>query len=89
MKLENILIGPDFKLKIADFRFVHDSDQLVKKCIGTLAYMAPEIHTHSKCGFKGKPADMFAVAVIYFVLVFGAFPFENSTYKDENWPNFH
>jgi len=75
MKLENILIGPDLKLKIADFGFVHDSDQLVKKFIGTKEYMAPEIHTVDKCGFLGKPADIFAVAVIYFILVFGAPPF--------------
>ena len=45
--------------------------------------MAPEIHAPFKCGFLGKPADMFAVAVIFFIMVFGAPPFDTS----ENIPN--
>ena len=47
IKLENILIGDDFSLKIADFGFAKPmqgrGDGKIETILGTPGYMAPEI----------------------------------------------
>lgn len=45
IKLENILIGNDYSLKLADFGFagkIHESKKF-ERVLGTEGYMAPEI----------------------------------------------
>ena len=44
LKLDNILIGNDFKLKICDFGFAMDKATRIEKKYGTPSYMAPEIN---------------------------------------------
>lgn len=43
LKLDNILIGNDFKLKICDFGFAMENSTKIYKKYGTPSYMAPEI----------------------------------------------
>lgn len=45
IKLENILIGNDFKLKLCDFGFAQDVNEDIKMKYGTESYIAPEIET--------------------------------------------
>eukprot|EP00330_Aristerostoma_sp_ATCC50986_P006012 CAMPEP_0114599550 /NCGR_PEP_ID=MMETSP0125-20121206/22073_1 /TAXON_ID=485358 ORGANISM="Aristerostoma sp., Strain ATCC 50986" /NCGR_SAMPLE_ID=MMETSP0125 /ASSEMBLY_ACC=CAM_ASM_000245 /LENGTH=215 /DNA_ID=CAMNT_0001806699 /DNA_START=49 /DNA_END=696 /DNA_ORIENTATION=+ len=76
LKLENLLLSKDFKLKIADF----DQIELIKannginKC-GTEGYRAPE----AKRGCSGKvdltKADVYSLGVILFALTFGMMPY--------------
>ena len=79
LKTENLLLDKNFNLKIADFGFAgpicgQDGAGLQKGVVGTERYMAPEI-TQSKGGYRGPPADLFAVGVLLFSMVAWQFPF--------------
>jgi len=80
-KPENILCEPGFKkVKVADFglgKLVKDGTVLARKC-GTLVYVAPEVLSDS--GYT-KPADMWSIGVIMFLVLRGKLPFqgENDT----------
>lgn len=68
MKPENILMGDDFKLKLADFGFSSKKDvNSTRK--GTCAYMAPEIHKGED--YSGAAVDLFAVGVILYIIMVG------------------
>ena len=43
LKIDNILIGNDFKLKVCDFGMAMPKESKLNKIYGTLTYMAPEI----------------------------------------------
>lgn len=43
LKLDNILIGNDFKPKICDLGFAMPIDSKIDKTYGTPSYMAPEV----------------------------------------------
>jgi len=67
LKLENLLVGEDFSLKIADFDLSHyykDSKILSR---GTKFYRAPEV-IHGACK-DTKAADIYAAGVILFTLM--------------------
>jgi len=69
LKLENLLMGTDYQLKIADFDlsyFKGDSDILSK---GTKFYRAPELRK-GRCRNPGA-ADIYAAGVLLFVLKCG------------------
>ena len=79
MKTENLLLDKNFNLKIADFGFAgpisgQNGNGLQKGIVGTERYMAPEI-VQSNDGYRGPPADLFAVGVLLFSMVAGQFPF--------------
>jgi len=72
LKPENLMLDSDFTLKIADFGFAapvegrDGSGYLVSK-LGTLNYMAPEIHL--KQPYQGRSVDLFAAGIILFIMV--------------------
>jgi len=69
LKLENLLLGDDYQLKIADFDLSYmmgDSKILTR---GTKFYRAPELRA-SKCR-NGAAADIYAAGIILFVLKCG------------------
>lgn len=49
--------------------------------LGTEAYMAPEIHL--RLDYNGTSVDLFAAAIILFVIVSGVPPFEQATPTDQ------
>ena len=75
IKSENILVGPDNKLKIADFGFANLPTGLQDKA-GTEGQFAPEIeclkpgHT-----YNGQWADVFNLGIVLFNMVFCSVPF--------------
>jgi serine/threonine protein kinase len=85
LKPENLFMDEHFNLKVADFGF---SAQVEGKTgdghfttkLGTLNYMAPEIHLRQP--YLGRKTDIFAAAIILFILVSGHPPFTTAEPKD-------
>ena len=77
IKLENILVDSDFRLKVADFGFAtYKNIDNLTSYRGTMTYMAPEIKLGQT--YKGKQVDLFSLGVILFILVQGIFPFKEA-----------
>lgn len=86
LKPENLLYDGDFNLKIADFGFANsmagrDGSYLQRTVLGTFGYMAPEIfikeHPHYT-RYNGAQVDLFASAIILFIMVAGHPPFNRA-----------
>lgn len=66
------MLDGEYNLKIADFGFAapvegRDRSGALYTKLGTLNYMAPEIH--QKLAYNGKSVDLFAAAIILFTMV--------------------
>jgi hypothetical protein len=85
VKLENIMMNGDGKIKIIDFGlcdFVMDSNNKQRMCVdsvGSPAYIAPEIL--SGRAYDGFKADVWSCGVVLYALLFGRFPYSPSQYK--------
>lgn len=72
LKPENLLLDKNFTLKIADFGFAapiegRDGSGNLTTKLGTQNYMAPEIHLNQP--YQGEQIDVFASAIILFIMV--------------------
>lgn len=81
LKPENLLYDENFILKIADFGFAapiagRDGSQTLKTVLGTFGYMAPEIFL--KVPYNGAQVDLFASAIILFIMISGHPPFNRA-----------
>jgi calcium/calmodulin-dependent protein kinase I len=76
LKPENLLLcslNDDAKLKLADFGFAVEAKGLtITDCCGSPEYMAPEVLTSEP---YGKPADMWSLGIILYILLGGYPPF--------------
>jgi len=81
LKLDNLLIGDDYNLKIADFDLSHFKDDAIIISNGSKFYRAPEV-IRGRCN-NPKIADIFSAAVILFTLKSkGIYPqFEADSYE--------
>jgi len=79
LKLENTLLdgSPAPRLKICDFGYSKSSllHSQPKSTVGTPAYIAPEVL--SKKEYDGKVADVWSCGVTLYVMLVGAYPFED------------
>lgn len=74
LKLENILVDENMRLKIADFGFAtYKKISQLSSYRGTKTYMAPEIREGKV--YDGRKSDIFSLGVILFIVVHGIFPF--------------
>lgn len=85
LKPENLLLDNKYVLKIADFGFAapiegRDGSGNLNTKLGTLNYMAPEIHL--KMPYQGASVDIFAAAIILFIMVAQHPPFTTAQPQD-------
>ena len=76
IKLENILLDSNKKIKLIDFGFsiIIPKDKKLSIFCGTPSYMSPEIV--SKKEYFGFPADIWALGIVLYVILCGSFPFK-------------
>eukprot|EP00899_Mesostigma_viride_P013410 jgi/Mesvir1/2206/Mv09851-RA.1 len=79
LKLENTLLdgSPAPRLKICDFGYSKSSllHSQPKSTVGTPAYIAPEVLSRKQ--YDGKIADVWSIGVTLYVMLVGAYPFED------------
>lgn len=73
IKLENLLLGKDFLLKIADFDVAQNIEDNYVLSQGTINYRAPELRIGTCRNYEA--ADVYSAGVCLFALVSRAFPF--------------
>ena len=87
IKLENILIDLNNRIKICDFGIgitLDSEDELIREQCGTPMYMAPEIILNSKKnGYKGYPVDIWSAGIALYIMLSGTLPFSYKN-KDNN-----
>ncbi len=66
IKLENLLIGEDYQLKIADFDLAYMEGDEKIHALGSKCYRAPEI-LYKNCE-EAKPADVYSAGIVLFML---------------------
>lgn len=79
LKPENILLRGDKQIKLTDFGLAkQDSDGGLRTFCGTPQYFAPEVlnraHTVLGRGRYGKPADLWSLGVVLYVMLTGCTP---------------
>ncbi len=76
IKLENLVMGNDGTVKIIDFGHSQSALEHVNQKRGTQIYQAPEVlQIKSQGPYDGKKADVFALGVVLFAMVFKTMPF--------------
>lgn len=82
LKPENLLFDKDFNLKLADFGFA-TKQEICESKKGTFGYMAPEIIADKP--YNSHEADLFASAVILFILLTQHPPFIRAETSDRHY----
>ncbi len=86
LKLENLMLGADFKLKIIDFDQAQSLKDEVISSGGTINYRAPEVMNGTCTNLAA--ADVYAAGIILFTFMARQFPFsekeDDPTYTDVN-----
>lgn len=85
LKLENALIHighqQDIRLQLCDFGSSKHAlqDSSLKSAKGTVEYLAPEVLLCSYCDkYEGQPSDIWACGVMLFIMLVGAYPYEDT-----------
>ena len=84
IKLENILVMKNDKIKIIDFGFAVkcNKDSYQKLFCGTPSYMAPEILNKKK--YIPYYSDIWSLGVLFYAMIYGKFPFDFNNKEIEN-----
>lgn len=83
IKLDNILLDANGKIKIADFgvsrQVTTDTERMSEQC-GTPAYIAPEILRDK--GYEGFKVDVWSAGVCLYAMLIGTVPFKASSMQE-------
>lgn len=79
LKPENVLIGQDGNLKLADFGFAKVVPDQTWTFCGTPEYLAPELVGASGSGY-GKAVDWYALGVLIYEMLVGRPPFNHDNH---------
>lgn len=83
LKLENLLLDQEGKIKITDFGLsaIFEEEEgnsvLLRTSCGTPHYVAPEVVNKRGQGYDGSKADIWSLGVILYVLLAGYLPFHD------------
>ncbi|XP_039248745.1 testis-specific serine/threonine-protein kinase 6-like [Styela clava] len=77
LKCENILLGNNNEIKIADFGFAREigNSELSKTFCGSAAYAAPEVI--KGIAYEGRNADLWSMGVILYIMACCVMPFRD------------
>lgn len=78
IKLENILIDNNYKIKLTDFGLCgikNNPDDIFSQSLGTVRYTAPEMLQGN--GYN-ESIDIWGIGVVFFTLLTGTYPFDAS-----------
>ena len=78
LKLTNMLIDQEYVVKVIDFGFACEAEDMHKMYCGTPSYMAPEIV--EKRVYAAKPTDIWSLGVVLFKLLSGDYAFGGKIY---------
>jgi serine/threonine protein kinase len=80
IKPDNLLLDANDVLKVVDFgvseMFTKDNDRL-KSSTGSPAFASPELSLGGLHNVSGKAADIWAMGVTLYALIYGVLPFNN------------
>ena len=81
IKVENLLLDSNFRVKLADFGFsAHfDYGDLLDVWCGSPPYCAPELYLARP--YDGPKVDIWSLGVVLYVLVCGYLPFEAQSFN--------
>lgn len=81
IKLENMMLGKNWILKITDFGYsINSQDQLLLTKEGTRSYASPEVLALKP--HIGVKSDIFSLGVVIFIVVTGKIPFKQASSVD-------
>lgn len=81
LKPENLLLTGEGQVKISDFGSAShrvNGDDLMEDTCGTRCFFAPEMCSEDGKQYSGKKADIYALGVCLYMLVYGTVPFTQS-----------
>lgn len=73
LKLTNMLVDREFRVKLIDFGFADNTRRTLKAYCGTPSYMAPELV--QKKEYVGTAVDIWALGVVLFKMLTGEYAF--------------
>ena len=89
LKPDNIALDANFNLKIIDFGFARKNEGdsgsglVYSLPVGTKTYMAPEISSAKP--YRAIDADLFAIAVMIFVMTARTYPWDTTMEQDTDY----
>jgi [calcium/calmodulin-dependent protein kinase] kinase len=77
IKPQNILVDEHNRVKIADFgqAVMFSVSDVINKTVGTYHFFPPECCDAESNGFSGKAADIWALGITLYALVYHRIPF--------------
>jgi serine/threonine protein kinase len=83
VKLDNLLLSDNYEAKLCDFGFSGPVTEKMDRPRGTVGYLSPEFLEGKP--YSGVAADLFAAAVVIFILVCGHVPFHTASMGDPRY----
>jgi len=87
IKPENVLLTSGDDVKLIDFGLSGAEDGQVEACVGTVAYMAPEVYRRSNHA-NDKSADLWALGILLYNMIVGDLPWDTPSHHNSTFERF-